>query len=82
MKILVNLRVPAISEQFDILVPDSLRIRKIATLLAKMVAELSEQMYVSSGQEVLCSVEQNILLKPNGTLRSYGIKNGDHLLLI
>lgn len=82
MKILVNVSVPAIGEKYDILVPDFLRIRVVTSLIASTVESLSDHMYVSSGEECLCSAEKNILLRPNATLEKYGIQNGDHLVLM
>lgn len=82
MKLLINVSVPAIGEQYDILVPDNLRIRNVTLLIAETVVNLSNHMYVSSGAENLCSADKNILLRPNATLDKYGIKNGDHLVMI
>lgn len=82
MKILVNVSIPAIGEKYDILVPDFLRIKSVTPLIAETVENLSNHMYVSSGEECLCSVEKNILLRHNATLQQYGIQNGDHLVLM
>lgn len=82
MKILVNVSVPAIGEKYDILVPGFLRIRSVTNLIAGAVENLSNHVYVSSGEECLCSADRNILLRPNATLERYGIQNGDHLILM
>jgi len=82
MKLLLNVSVPAISEKYDILVPTSLRIKSVAGLIAEAVEELSNHLYVASGEERLCSAEKEIFLRPNATLDKYGIKNGDHLILM
>lgn len=82
MKLLINVSVPAIGEQYDILVPDNLRIRNVTLLIAETVENLSNHMYISSGGEHLCSADRNILLRPHATLDKYGIKNGDHLVMI
>lgn len=82
MKVLVNVHIPAISEDYDILVPGSLRIKNVTTLVASTIEELSNHRYVASGEECLCSVEKNILLRQNATLEKYGIKNGDHLIMM
>lgn len=82
MKLLISVFVPAISEKYDILVPTSLRIKSVVSLIAESVEELSNHLYVASGEECLCSVEKEILLRPNATLDKYGIKNGDHLIMI
>lgn len=82
MKILVNIYVPAIGQKFDVLVPDFLRIKSVTTLVASAVENLSDHLYVSSGEECLCSAEKNIVLRANATLEKYGIKNGDHLVMM
>lgn len=82
MKILINVYVPAIEMKYDILVPNSLRIRNITALIAETVENLSNHIYISSGAECLCSADKNILLRPNATLEQYGIQNGDHLVMM
>lgn len=82
MKVLVTVHVPAIAEKFDVLIPKTMRIKSVVTLIAETVGTLSNQLYVSSGEECLCSAEKNILLRYNSTLERYGIQNGDHLILI
>lgn len=82
MKLLVNVHIPAISQKYDILVPNSLKIKTVISLIANAVKDLSGNLYVVSGEECLCSVEKNILLRPNTTLEKYGIQNGDHLVMM
>ena len=82
MKLLLNISIPAISQKYDILVPDSLRVKTIVSLIANTVSDLSNHLYVVSGEESLCSVEKNISLRPNATLKAYGIKSGDHLIMM
>lgn len=82
MKILVNVYVPAVGIRYDILVPRFLRIRNITALIAEVVENFSNHIYVSSGAEYLCSEDKNILLRPNATLEQYGIQNGDHLVMM
>lgn len=82
MKLLVNISVPAISENFDVLIPDSLSVREITPLIAESVEYLSSQRYVSSGKEYICSAEKNLLLRSDQTLRECNIQNGDHLVIM
>lgn len=82
MKLLVNVHVPAVSKRYDMLIPDSLRIKLVTTLIVQTVEELTNHLYVSSGEENLCSLERGNLLRQNATLEQYGIENGDHLILI
>lgn len=80
-KILINLFVPAINEYYDIFIPNFLSIREICLLLGKAIEELSNNQYVLSGEELLCSVERRKILNPNQNFMDYGIQNGEHLLL-
>ena len=82
MKLLLNIFIPAIGERYDILVPMNLRIKTVVSLIAGTIEDLSDHRYVASGEECLCSVEKNILLRHNATLRKYGIQNGDHLIMM
>ena len=82
MKILVSVYVPAISQKYDILIPETLRIKSVTSLIANAVENLSHYRYVSSGEECLCSTEKNILLRQSATLKQYGIRNGDHLIMM
>lgn len=80
-KLLITLEVPSVSESFDVFIPNFLRIGLLVPLLAEAVSELTQNRYVSSRQEFLCSKEKAVILKEEGTLRDYGIQNGDHLML-
>jgi uncharacterized ubiquitin-like protein YukD len=82
MKILVNVGVPAIGENFDVLIPDFLRVEEVVDLLVTAVREAGTHAYVSSGHEFLCFVEKDVLMKEDDEFRHYGVRNGDHLLLI
>lgn len=79
-KILINLFVPCIGEHFDVFIPSVLTVKEISSILGKMLEEISNQRYVSSGGELLCSLDQNILFDQSGTLGDYNVRNGEHLL--
>lgn len=82
MKILVNVFIPAISEKYDVLIPDNLKINSVSSLISSAIESLSNHLYVASGEECLCSIELNTLLRPDATLETYGIQNGDHLIMM
>lgn len=82
MKVLVNVSVPTISENYDFLIPDFLKIKEVALLVSEAVAYLSNHRYVSSWQEMICLAEQEILLREDLTLKDYNIRNGDHLIIM
>lgn len=82
MKVLVNVSVPSISEKYDLLIPDFLPVKEVATLIADAVEYLSNRRYVSSKQEFICLAEQEVLLREDLTLRDYNVRNGDHLVIM
>lgn len=82
MKVLVNISIPAISQKYDVFIPNDLRIKNVLTMIAQTVENLSDHLYVASGRECLCSVEKGIMLRNSATLEKYGIQNGDHLILM
>lgn len=79
-KVLVNLYVPSVDMRFDVRIPLFLPIKLVTQLLAKMMGEITARHYVSSGQELLCSIDQNLLFRQEYTLRDYNVQNGEHLL--
>ena len=82
MKLLIKVSIPAIGEHYDILVPSNMRIKSIVSLITGTVEKLSDYRYAASGRENLCAAERNILLRHSATLGQYGIRNGDHLILM
>ena len=80
-KMLINLTIPAISESYDLNVPDFLCVRFLIPVLVDAISELSAGRYVSSGREYLCCLDHNRKLDPDSTIRENGIQNGDHLFI-
>lgn len=79
-KILVDLFVPAIHEHFNIFIPNFLTVKEICQLLGAAIQEMSDGSYVSSGEELLCSLEKMQVLRYGHNFLSYGIQNGEHLM--
>ena len=80
-KVLICLEVPSISRIYEVYVPDFLPVREVIRLLVRALRELSGDVYVSSGSELLCSRTGDFLLDENATLSAYDIRDGDHLML-
>lgn len=80
-KVLIDLFVPAIEVHFDVFIPTFLHINTIIELLGKAIENMSNGEYVSSGQELLCSVDRQQVLNFELTLRDYDVKNGESLML-
>lgn len=82
MKILVNVSVPAILKEFDMLIPDYMMIKDITSLIVEAIAERTASEYQTSKEEVLCYKEKNIVLNLDSTLKSSGVRNGDTIIVI
>lgn len=81
-KKLVGLRVPAVEESFDILVPMDLNIETLTELLVDGICELCEGRFFPSHQEMLALCQPEMLLSPDKTLADYGLETGAQLVLI
>lgn len=80
-KVLVNLFVPSIGARYDVYIPTFLTVGEISQLLAEILDRLTNHQYASSGEEFLCSLDKNLLLRQEHTLHDYGVVNGEHLML-
>lgn len=81
MKKNVSVEVMPLAEFFDVLLPGDMQIGSLIPLICRSIKELSDNRYVISGSELLAWREKNLLLRMDTTLDSYGIENGDHLML-
>ena len=82
MKLLVSIRVPAISRSYDVRIPGDMKLSALVPLVAQTVEELSDQTYLASGQEILCRGDLQQVLKKEDTLAGSGVLNGDPLILL
>ena len=80
-KILIDLYVPSLQVNYDMFVPDNLEIRELIMLIVSGLKNLSIGNYQTSEQEILCLLSPDKALHPGNTLRAYGIKDGDRLIL-
>lgn len=81
-KVLVSLYVPVLGTSYDVQIPLFLTVREVSALLARMLEEATAHRYTTSGQELLCSVDQNLLFRQECTLREYHVQNGERLLFM
>ena len=81
-KLLINLYVPVLLQDYDLLVPQEVKIRKVMDLIADGVAEISRQRFQKSGNEVLMREESVKPFHPEKTLYDYDVRDGERLILI
>lgn len=80
-KILITLIVPSVEEQFDVLIPDFLKIKDITALLAEAVSDITQNMYVPSGSEILCRRNPQMVLNMERAMLDYRLAHGECLYL-
>ena len=81
-KLLINLYVPSLMQDYDLFVPQEVEIQKTLSLIADGVVELSGGRYQKSGKEVLIRDGTNKPLHPWKTLYDYDIMDGERLILV
>lgn len=82
MKLLLNVFIPAIDENYDMFIPDNLTIGEIVPLVSDIVNELSNGRFSLTGEEIFCYAEKSIPLNDSITPKDINMKHGDHLILI
>ena len=80
-KLHVLLTVPSAGISYEALVPTFLPIKDVIKLVSKAFTELNEGHYVSSGAEILCWGEKNMVLSKSKTLKDYGVSHGSQLIM-
>lgn len=81
-KLIIHLIIPAITQEYDMYIPTSVSIRELTELIVRAVKEITNNFYVSSGSEILCLKERNLMLIQEETVKSYAVQNGDHIIMI
>lgn len=81
-RIIIDLEVPAISTRYDVMVNPEMEVGILTQLLCKVVEEASNHDYVPSGDEILCSVDPQRVLKREEKLCRYGVGKGDRILML
>lgn len=80
-KILITLKIPSVQMEQDVMIPDFLTVKEIIKLLTEAVADLTQNMYIPSGEEVLCREVPDMVLNERYTLQDYGVEHGETLYL-
>lgn len=81
-KILVILHVPALNEQFEVLLPSFLTVEETILLLSEALSDLSQKRFVKSTNTLLCVAGGRTPLSFMNTVRECGIQQGDHLYML
>lgn len=81
-KILVDFRVAALEENYDVWIPIESTLEEIRLLVSAAIAELSGNSYQIEEEAALCSMDKNKVYPMNITVLQAGIEQGECLLLI
>lgn len=82
-KILVKLYIPAIEENFDILIPPARKIHSVITLIVKAIKELTGEVYeINGGMPSLYNKTTALPYDMKMSVKDAGIVNGTELILI
>ena len=81
-KLLVDLSVPTIQKNFEILVPQDVPIRTITAVIADGVKNLCPSRYTPSGNETLLIMTLPQPLNPDLRLCDYSLRHGTKLVLL
>ena len=80
-KIIVNIKVPMLEEEYCVFIPVSKNIWVSTKLISKSINEFSKGYFLLNKNHYLMS-EDGKILDFYSTIKECGIKNGDTLLLI
>ncbi len=81
-KILVDVRVAALEQNYDVWIPTESKLGEIRLLVSAAIAELSGDSYQIEDEAALCSMDKNKVYPTNITVLQAGIEQGECLLLI
>lgn len=81
-KVLVNIYIPVINAEYDVLIPIQSQIFEVTELIIKAIIELSEKRFIPTEDTVLSYRENGEIIDTNSTVYDLGISNGVKLMLI
>lgn len=81
-KILIEVFLPAANKSFEIYIPLELKLHEVTFLVAKTVSELSNGLFKSSDDSVLCDRTTGEILNVNMSAKDLQLKNGSKLMLL
>ncbi len=81
-KILIQLYVPMIEQQYDIYIPINKTLYKVTIMLQKAIAELTNGGYIVQQNALIYNKNDGKIYNPNLVVKDSGIKNGEKLILL
>lgn len=81
-KVLVEIYLPIADKYFDVFLPLKSRMYEVLQLLNKVVPELSDGLFISGEDTIICDRSDGSILNINMTIKELEIRNGTKLLLM
>ncbi|PKM57232.1 MAG: methyltransferase [Firmicutes bacterium HGW-Firmicutes-3] len=81
-KVLLEVFVPAGNKNYDIYVPENLKVFEANQLIVKLLNELSEGVFKFDDQALLCERSNGSPISMYKTIRMVGLKNGSSVMLL
>lgn len=81
-KILVEVFLPAANKSFEIYIPLEIKIYELTFLVEKIVSELSNGLFTSNDDSVICERSTGNILNVNMSVKELDLKNGSKLMLL
>jgi uncharacterized ubiquitin-like protein YukD len=81
--ILVDIYIPALDKTYDFQVDENVSIESLILEISEMIGnETKSGKGICAERFMLCSMEQEQILKKTSSLQKYGIVNGSRLMLV
>ena len=80
-KILVSVAVPAISQNYEVMIPQHARMYEVQELIKHAVHDLSDGSYVDTETSFLCRNEDGTIINVNMSVSDLQLRNGSKLIL-
>lgn len=81
--ILVDIYIPSVDRNYDFQVDENVSVKNLIMEISEMIGNETGSGRISDVENfMLCSLDQNKILKRYSTLRDCGMKNGSRLMLV
>lgn len=81
-RILVEVAVPDIEEEYNVFIPVNKKVGNVAMLLAKAIQELTNGVFTENNSNCIYDCETGEILSPDSLIRDTTITNGSRIILM
>lgn len=81
-KILVQVVVPDIEEEYNVFIPVNKKVGNVAILLSKAIQEMTNNIYVENNKNGIYNSDTGELLPTDAMIRETSIRNGSRIILM